>query len=273
MFEEYVPASGVSAATLLLLIVVLVLLALLGDLGLALRFIWICAVKPKLRRVCRQRLAPTESAKLFLSPLDYETSVSTHDLDLMGHMNNARYPREADFARHELFAQCGMFEAAWKRKMPLVTAAQSIRYRKELRFGQKYTIRSKVVGWDSSNLYIEQIFLTLRKHHLHRVQPPQASRLGRGDDGGGALHDEKYHIHCIMYVKEAIAVPKHRKGHYPLHTGGPLRCLVESLGWHDEVRCYEQNPPADFAKWLESLHEGHARVCHDLATDESARAS
>lgn len=245
------------------------LLAHCVDVALIHRFVSICVLQPWLRqRLVRQKEGgnvPSSSAEelwsrvtagspdqlsalppkalLFLSEFVHEAKVTTRDCDLMGHMNNARYPREADFARHELFVECGLFDVCWKGKMPLVTAAQSIRYRRELKFGTRYQIRTRIVGWDGSSLYVQQTF------------------CARSPNTGEAV------VHAVLIVKESVAVGAKRKASLP----HPLTEAMTRLGWLPPspisdalmTRAYlppTAAPPHDVAVWASSLLETSSRV-------------
>lgn len=260
-------------------VLLLLLLGNLGDIGLALRFVYICAIKPFVRGLLRRRpLTPVQAAALVATPFWHTATVSLRDIDLMGHMNNARYPREADFARHELLVQTGLFRQAWARRMPFVTAAQSIRYRKELKFRQTYQIRTDIVGWDGDNLIFQQVFLTERKHanphhnRHHSTKEAHSAPASTPDSSSapavpaGNTVDDKYHVHCIMFVKAAVAAPRHRKEKLAAEGGG-LFHLFGVLGWRalaPNVFGATRRPPDDCRHWLSTLHDSHKRIGEDV---------
>jgi acyl-CoA thioesterase FadM len=255
------------------------LLAHVVDISLVCRFISICAVQPWLKRsgVSRSGASATvvaaaaaaaanettelwerlggaphqlsclaPKALLFISEFVHEAQVTTRDCDLMGHMNNARYPREADFARHKLFVECGLFDVCWRGKMPLVTAAQSIRYRRELKYGSRFQIRTRVLGWDASNVYLQQVFSVENR------------RTGDVD------------VHAVLLVKEAVAVGSRRKASIP----HPLSEAMRRLGWlpsaavkadgdcvlPDGFLPAQCSLPQDAASWVDSLNKTSKRV-------------
>eukprot|EP00730_Choanoeca_flexa_P016259 TRINITY_DN7649_c1_g1_i1.p2 TRINITY_DN7649_c1_g1~~TRINITY_DN7649_c1_g1_i1.p2 ORF type:complete len:186 (+),score=13.55 TRINITY_DN7649_c1_g1_i1:1218-1775(+) len=82
------------------------------------------------------------------------------DLDFLGHMNNARYPRSADFARYQLWKLNGVFKALDKLGGFMVLGAHTIRFRRSLEPFEAFDIQSKVLGWDETNFYVEQRFVT-----------------------------------------------------------------------------------------------------------------
>jgi len=80
------------------------------------------------------------------------------DLDLNGHMNNARYLWHMDMGRADLTIRNGMIPALLRRHwMPLVGSAM-ITYRRSLRPFQRYAMRSRVLGWDEKWFYFHHTF-------------------------------------------------------------------------------------------------------------------
>lgn len=87
--------------------------------------------------------------------------VTTRDIDLC-HMNNARYLRECDFARFSLYTRNGVFTALQHLRATLVVGATTIRYRRGLRIGERYELRSRIVTWDDKAFYLEQRFVSAK---------------------------------------------------------------------------------------------------------------
>ncbi|XP_035286108.1 protein THEM6-like [Anguilla rostrata] len=85
--------------------------------------------------------------------------VLPHDID-MGHMNNARYLRECDFARFALYTRNGVFKATRALGASLVVGASTIRYRRSLSLGEAFELRSRIVAWDDKSFYVEQRFVS-----------------------------------------------------------------------------------------------------------------
>jgi acyl-CoA thioesterase FadM len=81
-----------------------------------------------------------------------------NDLDLNGHLTNSRYFALMDAARYDMVIRSGTWDI-WKRNgwFPVV-ASQRIRFRRSLKTGTRYVIRSRTLGWDERNLYIGQTF-------------------------------------------------------------------------------------------------------------------
>ncbi|CAM9524148.1 protein THEM6 [Lethenteron reissneri] len=86
----------------------------------------------------------------------YHGIVLLSDIDHMGHMNNARYLRECDFARTALCITHGIIKAMRELRGGMVLGASTIRYRRSLRFLQRFVIRSRILCWDEKAFYVEQ---------------------------------------------------------------------------------------------------------------------
>ncbi|XP_059820291.1 protein THEM6-like [Hypanus sabinus] len=84
------------------------------------------------------------------------------DIDFLGHMNNARYLRECDFARLSLYIRNGLLHATRKLKANMVVGAATIRYRRSLHLFEQFRIRSRILCWDEKAFYIEQELISCR---------------------------------------------------------------------------------------------------------------
>ncbi|CAB1317961.1 unnamed protein product [Coregonus sp. 'balchen'] len=87
--------------------------------------------------------------------------VLLHDIDL-GHMNNARYLRECDFARFSLYSRNGVFKACRALRATMVVGATTIRLRRALCLGEAFELRTRIVVWDEKAFYLEQRFVSCR---------------------------------------------------------------------------------------------------------------
>uniref|UniRef100_A0A8C8MBK9 Protein THEM6 n=2 Tax=Oncorhynchus tshawytscha TaxID=74940 RepID=A0A8C8MBK9_ONCTS len=84
-----------------------------------------------------------------------------HDIDL-GHMNNARYLRECDFARFSLYSRNGVFKACRALRATMVVGATTIRLRRALCLGEAFELRTRIMVWDEKAFYLEQRFVSCR---------------------------------------------------------------------------------------------------------------
>ena len=232
------PVLG-SATTVAALSAPVALAAHAADVGMFVRFLAMCGpwTKPPASPDPAAFLGPVKpksQQEAFLATRVHRGVVGTRDVDLMRHMNNARYLREADFARHGLFVQCGLFHAAfYKAGTPMVTGAQTIRYRKELKFRTRYEIRTRVLGWDPKGVTLEQLF----------VVP--------GKDGD--------QVHAVMLVREPMAGGKK-------DDAGPFTRVATLLGWDLPER---QAGPPDVEAWIQSTADSSARVIAAAAAPTS----
>lgn len=87
--------------------------------------------------------------------------VLLHDIDL-GHMNNARFLRECDFARFSLYSLNGVFKACRALRATMVVGATTIRLRRALCLGEAFELRTRIVVWDEKAFYLEQRFVSCR---------------------------------------------------------------------------------------------------------------
>ncbi|KAJ8387647.1 hypothetical protein AAFF_G00151970 [Aldrovandia affinis] len=86
--------------------------------------------------------------------------VLPHDIDYMGHMNNARYLRECDFARFAFYIRNGVLKATRALGGNVVVGASTIRYRRSLALGETFELRSRIVSWDEKSFFLEQRFIS-----------------------------------------------------------------------------------------------------------------
>jgi acyl-CoA thioesterase FadM len=111
------------------------------------RILW---VKLSWRR--RSRLRIDEVARLNLR-------VWPTDLDVYNHMNNGIFLTIMDLGRFDQGLRTGIWKI-WNQKgwYPIVVNS-TITYRKSLEPWQKFTLETKVLGWDDIAYYIEQRFV------------------------------------------------------------------------------------------------------------------
>ena len=91
-----------------------------------------------------------------------------NDLDINMHMNNARYLREADFGRFALLLDTGLWDVVKVRRKKdlqtsLLAGAIQVQYRQSVELGDRFSITTRLAGWDERAFYIEQE-ITLEKN-------------------------------------------------------------------------------------------------------------
>ena len=81
------------------------------------------------------------------------------DLDVYNHMNNGVFLTLMDLGRYDQGLRTGIWQI-WNKKgwYPIVVNS-TISYRKSLEPWQKFTLETKVIGWDDIAYYIEQRFV------------------------------------------------------------------------------------------------------------------
>jgi len=98
----------------------------------------------------RSRIAPLgESVVRFV--------VLPHDCDLNIHLNAGRFLSFMDVARMDLIGRTGLLRRLVKRGWRPIMGGCVVRYRREIRPFERFTIRSRVLGWDEKWFYLEHI--------------------------------------------------------------------------------------------------------------------
>lgn len=82
------------------------------------------------------------------------------DIDLNFHLNDGRYISLAGLGRINLMARTGLFQVAAKRHWYPVVGGVIVRYRREIRSMQKFTLHTRCMGWDEKWFYFEHRFET-----------------------------------------------------------------------------------------------------------------
>ena len=85
-------------------------------------------------------------------------TVFPNDLDIYLHMNNGRYLTLMDLGRMDWIWRTGLWRTARKNRWAPLVAASTIRYRKSLRLWQRFSLHTRILGWDHKWFYIEQVF-------------------------------------------------------------------------------------------------------------------
>ena len=85
--------------------------------------------------------------------------VMPNDLDLLGHVNNGIYLSLMDLGRMDLMIRSGKWKQLNRLGWYPVAASVSITYRRSLRLWERYTLETKVIGFDDKAMYVEQRFV------------------------------------------------------------------------------------------------------------------
>ncbi len=87
------------------------------------------------------------------------------DIDPFMELNNGRHLTMMDFGRFDFAMRSGLISVVKKQGWGFAVAGSSVRYRHRLRLFQKYTLHSKVVGWDERWFYFHQKIISKGKIH------------------------------------------------------------------------------------------------------------
>ncbi len=96
--------------------------------------------------------------KSVLEPSVTRMRVNPFDLDLLFHVNNGVYLQMADVGRWDFIADLGGISKLRARRWYPVVAAATVKYKRSLQLGQRFTITTRVLGWDERAVYLEQVF-------------------------------------------------------------------------------------------------------------------
>ncbi len=96
-------------------------------------------------------------------PLEtYEVAYRTwpSDLDIFMHMTNSKYFALMDLSRMSFLECSGLWRVISARGWYPVVAAQWMDYYRSLALFQKFTVQTKVMGWDDKFIYLSQDFIS-----------------------------------------------------------------------------------------------------------------
>lgn len=99
-------------------------------------------------------------------------SVSFTDLDIYQHVNNAKYLNKYEIARWHFCIQTGLTKILLEEKIQFIVVGAEISYIKELKWKEKFQVRTQIVGADDKYIYLEQTIHSkgkLKNHGMFRV--------------------------------------------------------------------------------------------------------
>ncbi|SFK02747.1 thioesterase family protein [Cellulomonas sp. KH9] len=92
-----------------------------------------------------------------LTPSVTRLRVRPGDLDLYRHVNNGVYLQYMDLGRSNYLADLGAFGRLSARGWYPVVAASTVKHRRSLTLGQRFTVTTRLLGWDVRVVYLEQV--------------------------------------------------------------------------------------------------------------------
>lgn len=111
------------------------------------------------------RLIKTIATSFFRSKKDPLACVKTPimiwpaDIDVYGHVNNGRYLTLMDLGRFDLTIRTGLHKVLFAKRWYPVVGSAHIQFRKSLHLGNRFTLESRIVGWDEKWFYLAQTFI------------------------------------------------------------------------------------------------------------------
>ena len=78
------------------------------------------------------------------------------DLDVLGHMNNGVYFSIMDLGRMDLMIRAGVWKKLTERGFYPVVSKETISFRKSLQPWQRFTVETRIAGYDDKAVFIEQ---------------------------------------------------------------------------------------------------------------------
>jgi Predicted thioesterase len=81
------------------------------------------------------------------------------DLDVFRHMNNGVYLSIMDLGRLDLLQRSGLWARFDRLGFYPVVGSETITFRRSLQPWQRYTLETKIIGYDAKAVYVEQRFV------------------------------------------------------------------------------------------------------------------
>lgn len=81
------------------------------------------------------------------------------DQDILNHMNNGVYLSIMDVARFDMLVRNGVWATFKELGWYPVVVSETISFRKSLELWQRFTIESRILGFDEKAVYVEQRFV------------------------------------------------------------------------------------------------------------------
>lgn len=128
------------------------------------------------------------------------------DLDIFKHVNNGVYLSIFDIGRFDLLRRSGVWQIFVDRGWYPVVSSETITFRKSLQLGQRFTVESRILGYDRKAVYVEQRAVVA--HHGTREIYAQAFIRGRFLKRTGGTVDLAELIEAVGPTPEDSVVPE-----------------------------------------------------------------
>lgn len=106
------------------------------------------------------------------------------DLDTSLHLNNGRYWTLMDLGRADLMFRSGLWRAIWKKRWLPIVSAGKIRFRRELRLFQPFTLETRIVAWTDTSIIIEHRMVSRGRDSTDILSAIALVRVGLYDRRG-----------------------------------------------------------------------------------------
>ncbi len=107
-------------------------------------------------RTVKLALAARHSRRMtMLDTSSVQMRVWPNDLDVNFHVNNGRYLTLMDLGRLDLMIRSRTLGIFIKRKWYPVLGAATVRFKRSLRLFEKFTLTTRILGWDDKWVYME----------------------------------------------------------------------------------------------------------------------
>lgn len=105
--------------------------------------------------------------------------VNIWDIDVYLELNNGRHLTLMDLGRFHLGKKAGLFDILKKRKWGLMVAGINSKYRHRLRYGQKFELHTKLIGYDERWFFFhQQIKIGEKVHSQALIKTAVTSKEG-----------------------------------------------------------------------------------------------
>lgn len=128
------------------------------------------------------------------------------DLDLNMHMTNSRYLALMDLGRTDLILRSGRWRVMREEKLGVVLAGAAMRFRRSLPPFSRFTLSTRMLGWDERWVYVEQIFTGPQGEACIAVVRAAFVKKGKLVPPGPVIADGDASPEIPAWVKEWSAV-------------------------------------------------------------------
>ena len=109
------------------------------------------------------------------------------DLDPLLHMNNGIYLCIMDLGRLDLMIRSGLWRVINAQQWYTVVVAETIQFRRSLNLFQRFSISTRVLGWDDKAIVIEQSFIRGEEVVAHALVRARVLKKSGGNVAPGEL--------------------------------------------------------------------------------------